>query len=209
MPPFRSSMLMMAVCAALTSQAAADATEIAIEAKLDRNPSNFDIPKDTKIKIDAAHAFANGVILGGSLETTIDVGSGEVTYDLETTLGYKWKVNDIFSLRGSAGIGERFQPASTGRQFSLLRAVYWLRYRLEREMDVECYHVPFSRRLRHEQRVQHAGSFHAPQLQGRRWPFCLRCVLLRMERREPRLPGDQRWFQIQLLTSPPPFSWSV
>ena len=83
MPPFRSSMLMMAVCAALTSQAAADATEIAIEAKLDRNPSNFDIPKDTKIKIDAAHAFANGVILNGSLETTIDVGSGLVTYDLE------------------------------------------------------------------------------------------------------------------------------
>ena len=117
MPPFRSSTLMTAVCAALTSQAAADATEIAIEAKLDRNPSNFDIPKDTKINIDAAHGFANGVILGGSLETTIDVGSGLVTYDLETTLGYKWKVNDLFSLRGSAGIGERFQPASTGANF--------------------------------------------------------------------------------------------
>ena len=117
MRPFRGPTLMMMVCVALTSQAVADATEIAIEAKFDRNPNNFDIPKDTKIKIDGAHTFVNGVILGGSLESTIDVGSGEITYDLETTLGYKWKVNDIFSLRGSAGVGERFQPASAGRNF--------------------------------------------------------------------------------------------
>ena len=117
MRPFRGPTLMMMVCVALTSQAVADATEIAIEAKFDRNPSNFDIPKDTKIKIDGAHTFANGAILGGSLESTIDVGSGEITYDLETTLGYKWKVNGIFSLRGSAGVGERFQPASAGRNF--------------------------------------------------------------------------------------------
>ena len=106
MRPFRGPSLMMVVCLALTSQAVAGATEIAIEAKFDRNPSNFDIPKDTKIKIDGAHAFVNGAILGGSLKSTIDVGSGEITYDLETTLGYKWKVNDIFSLRGSAGVGE-------------------------------------------------------------------------------------------------------
>jgi hypothetical protein len=46
---------MMMVCVALTSQAVAGATEIAIEAKFDRNPINFDMPKDTKIKIDGAH----------------------------------------------------------------------------------------------------------------------------------------------------------
>ena len=63
-------------------------------------------------------------------------------------------MNGIFSLRGSAGVGERFQPASAG-EFSLLRAVHWLRHRFERQMDVECYHVPFSRRLRHEQQLQH------------------------------------------------------
>ena len=108
---------MMIVCVALTSPAVAGATEIPIEAKSDRNPSNFDIPKDTKIKIDGAHTFVNGVILGSSFELTIDVGSGEIKYDLETTLGYKWKVNDIFSLRGSAGVGGRFQPASAGRNF--------------------------------------------------------------------------------------------
>ena len=117
MRPFRGPTLMMMVCVALTSQAVADATEIAIEAKFDRNPNNFDIPKDTKIKIDGAHTFANGAILGGSLESTIDVGSGEITYYLETTLGYKWKVNGLFSLRGRAGVGERFQPASAGRNF--------------------------------------------------------------------------------------------
>jgi hypothetical protein len=117
-PPFRGSkLLLMMACAALTSQAVADATEIAIEAKLDRNPSNFDIPKDTKIRVDGTHTFANGAILGGSLETTVDVSSGEITYDLETTLGHKWKVNDIFSLKGSAGVGERFQPASAGGDF--------------------------------------------------------------------------------------------
>jgi hypothetical protein len=108
----------MVVCVALTSHTvAAHATEIAIEAKLDRNPGNFDTPKDTKIRIDAAHTFANGAILGGSLETTIDVGSGELTYDLETTLGHKWRLSDIFAIRGSAGVGERFQPASAGGNF--------------------------------------------------------------------------------------------
>lgn len=117
MRPFRGPTLIMMVCVALTSQAVADATEVAIEAKFNRDPSNFDIPKSSKIRFDAAHTFTNGVILGGSLETTIHVGSGEVTYDPETTLGYKWKVNDLFSLRGSAGIGERFQPASTGGNF--------------------------------------------------------------------------------------------
>ena len=63
MRPFRGPTLMMMVCVALTSQAVADATEIAIEAKFDRNPSNFDIPKDTKIKIDGAHTFANGEVV--------------------------------------------------------------------------------------------------------------------------------------------------
>ena len=117
MRPFRGSALITMVCVALTSQALADATEIAIEAKFDRNPSDFDIPKDTKIRIDGAHTFVNGVILGSSLESTIKVGSGEITYDLETTLGYKWKLNDIFALRGSAGVGENFQPGSTGSNF--------------------------------------------------------------------------------------------
>ena len=117
MPPFRSATLIVLACVALTSQAVADATEITIEAKLDRDPANFDIPKDTKIKIDAAHTFVGGAILGGSFETTIEVGSGEVTYDAEGTLGHKWKVNDIFSLRGSAGVGERLQPASAGGNF--------------------------------------------------------------------------------------------
>ena len=114
---FRSPILMMMVCVALTSQAVAGATEIAIEGKFDRIPDNFDIPKDTKIKIDGAHTFVNGFILGSSLESTIDVGTGEITYDLETTLGYKWKVNNIFSFRGKGGVGERFQPASAGRNF--------------------------------------------------------------------------------------------
>jgi hypothetical protein len=61
--------------------------------------------------------FASGAILGGSLETTIDVGSGEVTYDLETTLGRSWKLSDFFALKGSAGVGHRLQPASTGGNF--------------------------------------------------------------------------------------------
>ena len=195
MRPFRGSALITMVCVALTSQALADATEIAIEAKFDRNPSDFDIPKDTKIRIDGAHTFVNGVILGSSLESTIKVGSGEITYDLETTLGYKWKLNDIFALRGSAGVGENFQPGSTGSNFP-----YYVLYvgsdQLEHQMDVEFRHVPFSRRLRHEQQVQYPGGFHPPHLQDRRRPFCLRHVLLRMERRKPGLPGDRRRFQI-------------
>jgi hypothetical protein len=74
-------------------------------------------PRTRNLESTAPHSFANGVILGGSLESKIDVGSGEVTNDTETTLGYKWKANHIFSLRGSAGVGERFQPASAGRNF--------------------------------------------------------------------------------------------
>ena len=55
---------MMMVYVGLTSQAVASATEIAIGANFDRNPDNVDIPKDTRIKIDGAHTFENGFILG-------------------------------------------------------------------------------------------------------------------------------------------------
>ena len=67
--------------------------------------------------MNAGHTFANDVVLGGSFQPQVKAGSGEVSYNLEATLGYGWKLNQIASLGGSVGVGERFQQESSGGDF--------------------------------------------------------------------------------------------
>jgi hypothetical protein len=108
---------MLVACVALTSQAIAQNTTIGVETLFDRTPDNFDEPKATKFQVNAARTFANDVVLGGSFEPQVKAGSGEVSYNLEATLGYGWKLNHIASLGGGVGVGERFQQESSGGDF--------------------------------------------------------------------------------------------
>jgi len=88
-----------------------------MEVPFDRAPHDFSEPKDTKFQVNAAHMFANHVVLGGSLEPEIKADSEEVTVNLEGTLGYIWALNHVLSLSGSVGVGERFQQETSGGSF--------------------------------------------------------------------------------------------
>ena len=90
---------------------------VGLETLFDRAPDDFREPIATKININAARTFTSGVVLGGSFEPQITAHSHDVSYNLESTLGYVWKLSHFVSLGGSAGVGERFQQESSGGNF--------------------------------------------------------------------------------------------
>lgn len=98
---------MLALITVPVREAVADTT-LGVQVLFDRAPDDFSEPMATKLPVDIAHTFANGVMIGGSIEPQIKSGSDDATYDLEGTVGYGWKLNDVISIGGSAGVGERF-----------------------------------------------------------------------------------------------------
>ncbi len=110
--------LILAVMAgiALAGPTAAGDWTIGVEVELDRHPDDFSEPKDTKINVSLARKLPNGIVLGGSVQPQIKT-DGEVGYNLEGTLGYTWKIGEIFSIGGSAGIGEKLQREQSGGDF--------------------------------------------------------------------------------------------
>jgi hypothetical protein len=108
--------MVLAACIASIGDAMAQNTTIGVETLFERAPNNFNEPKDFKFQVNAAHEFANGVVLGSSFEP--EVTTSQVwTYNLEATFGYAFKLAHDVTLTGSAGVGERFQPASSGGDF--------------------------------------------------------------------------------------------
>jgi hypothetical protein len=113
--PYRP-LLMLVVCRALVGVAAAEDTTIWLETLLDRAPDDLSEPQDTKVSGNAAHTFANDFIVGGSFEIE-KTTSGVWSYNLEGTFGYDFKLTSYASVGGSAGVGERWQPATSGGDF--------------------------------------------------------------------------------------------
>ena len=62
---------------------------------------------DGYIKGNFAHTFDGGVIWGGSFQYSDKVG-GDRTYRPETTFGYSIKLNEMWSVPVSAGVGYRW-----------------------------------------------------------------------------------------------------
>ena len=121
---------MLALFIFSAGEAVAD-TKLGVEASFDRAPEDFSEPKATKFLVDIAHTFASGVVIGGSLEPQVKSESDDVSYNLEGTLGYGWKLNDVISIGGSAGVGERFPDDSASGNFPY----YVLRVRANIELN--------------------------------------------------------------------------
>ena len=109
-------LVMLVVCRALVGVAMAEDTTIWLETLLDRAPDDFSEPKDTKASVNAAHTFANDFVVGGYFEIE-KTTSGVWSYNLEGTLGYDFKLTSYASVGGSAGVGERWQPVTSGGDF--------------------------------------------------------------------------------------------
>lgn len=114
--PCRTIVLLVA-CVALMNPALAGDWTVGVETSFDRAPDDFNEPSATKILMSAARTLATGVIVGGSFEPQIKAHSHELSYNLETTFGYVWRLSHFASLGGFAGVGERFQRESSGGDF--------------------------------------------------------------------------------------------
>lgn len=112
--------LLMAWCAA-SPAAMAQNNEVGIALRFDRMPHDFDEGKATKLLFDGNHTFSNGAILGGSYEASTPEGDGKLSHKVETTLGYKIKQSDIFTLKFSAGIGEKWGGGASSFPFYAFR----------------------------------------------------------------------------------------
>src|SRR4051794_28349233 len=93
--------------------ALAGSNSISIEIANDRDPHDFGISKDMKYEVSGAHRFNNGVFVGGLFQYTDPISGGSDSQNVEASVGYRLPITRIWSVDGSAGIGGRFDPASS------------------------------------------------------------------------------------------------
>src|SRR3954447_20566490 len=93
--------------------ALAGSNSVTIEIANDRDPHDFGVPKDMKYEISGAHRFENGVFVGGLFQYTDPTSGGSDSQNLEASVGYRLPLSRIWTIDGSAGIGGRFDPASS------------------------------------------------------------------------------------------------
>ncbi len=121
----------------------------------DRDPGNFDDPKNIKYEINGAYSFDAGLILGGSFQYTDTSFSDRTSQNLEGTIGYRVPLGSAWSVTGSAGIGEHWQqdPGAgfpyyvlrIAADFKLNQTITWnvISYRFRDAFDVnDSYNTP-------------------------------------------------------------------
>ena len=95
------------------SSAFAGGNSISIEVANDREPHDFGISKDMKYEISGVHSFDNGLFIGGLFQYTDPTSGGSDSQNIEGSVGYRLPLTRIWTLDGSAGLGGRFDPASS------------------------------------------------------------------------------------------------
>jgi hypothetical protein len=95
----------------------ADSTSVGVSFTTDRDAHDIDVPKDAKVKINLSHNFDSGIVLGTSGEYTNNSFSNNATVKLEGTAGYRLELSKLFSVTGSAGLGENIQASGSGDSF--------------------------------------------------------------------------------------------
>jgi hypothetical protein len=104
-----NAMLVATVILATNRVATAGSDSVGMTITSDRDPDNFDVPKDMKYEFNEAHTFEGGLILGGSFQYTDPTFSDRTSQNLEATLGYRVPLDSALSVNGSAGIGEHWR----------------------------------------------------------------------------------------------------
>ena len=102
-------MLIAAGFLAPNCAATAGSNSVGMTITSDRDPDNFDVPKDMKYELNEAHTFNSGLILGGSFQYTDTTFSDRASQNFEGTIGYRLPLNSAFSVNGSAGAGEHWR----------------------------------------------------------------------------------------------------
>lgn len=107
-------LLSMLLVGAASASAIAGSSSVGASLTSDRKEQDIGVPQSFKFEINASHTFDVGIILGASAEYSNTAYSDSATTNLETTLGYRMLLNDVVSVIGSIGVGERVQVSGTG-----------------------------------------------------------------------------------------------
>src|SRR4029079_4500998 len=75
------------------------------------SPGNEGVWADWYAKASLSYTFSMGLVLGGSFQDTIRPDGEDPGYQVEATLGYKWKVSKSFTLTPAVGVGYAFGRA--------------------------------------------------------------------------------------------------
>ncbi len=102
-------MLIVGAIVTTNEVASAGSNSVGMTMTTDRDPGDFDVPKDLKYELNGAHTFDDGLILGGSFQYTDTTFSDRASQNLEATLGYRMRLNSVLSVNGSAGLGEHWR----------------------------------------------------------------------------------------------------
>lgn len=97
-----------------SGDAMAEGNSIGISITSDRVEDDASVPQSAKVDVSASHTFDAGIILGGSLQYSNTAFSNGASLNIETTAGYRVHLNDMLSVVGSVGIGERRQLSGSG-----------------------------------------------------------------------------------------------
>lgn len=97
--------------------AQADDNRFNVSITSDRKESDLGVPKTTKLLVGYDHTFGNGLILGGSAEYAGTAFSSSATANIETTLAYRIRFDEVFSVVGSVGLGGHLQVQGSGDDF--------------------------------------------------------------------------------------------
>jgi hypothetical protein len=100
-----------------TTAALADNNRFNFSITSDRKESDLGVPSSTKLLVGGDHTFGNGLILGGSAEYAGTAFSSSATANLETTLAYRIRFDEVFSVTGSVGLGGHLQVQGSGQDF--------------------------------------------------------------------------------------------
>jgi hypothetical protein len=115
-------MLIATAILATNNTASAGNDSVGMTITSDRDPDNFEVPKDMKYELNGAHTFDDGLILGGSFQFTDTAFSDRASQNLEGTIGYRMQLDSVLSVNGSAGLGEHWrEDPSTYFPYYVLR----------------------------------------------------------------------------------------
>ena len=120
-----ANVMLAAWILATNCAATAGSDSVGMTITSDRDPDDFDVPKDMKYELNEAHTFDTGLILGGAFQYTDTTFSDRASQNLEGTIGYRMPLDSAFSVNGSAGIGEHWRenPSSSFPYYVLRVAV--------------------------------------------------------------------------------------
>ena len=104
-------------------EAPAGNSTVGVTVTSDRDPDKFADPNDIKYELNGAYTFHSGVIFGGLFQYNDRAFSDRTRQNLEGTIGYRAQLLRVFSLTGSAGVGEHWrQNPSAAFPYYVLRA---------------------------------------------------------------------------------------